>query len=184
MAWQNNNQSFGQFGQLVKDNDPNPHTLQALQLNETISIDGLGPVFTNDDFTILPEGDYNFIVKKAGFEDYAGGQKIPPCAKLAVSLELTAPDGSRGRSMVNFFLLKDPEYIRRLAAFYTSIGVIAPDAKTFGLTADIVGRNGRGHFYPYEYKGKKYNRMSKAVPLDPNDPPAGVKLGNNTSVPF
>ena len=56
------------------------------------------------DFTIIPEGDYNFTV--TGFERgrYDGSEKLPPCNMAIVSLAVTLPDGSTATLKHRLFL--------------------------------------------------------------------------------
>lgn len=79
-------------------------------------------VIENDStFVLLPEGDYDFVVKsfeRARHQPKEGG-KLPPCNKAIVDIELT--DGVNTTSVKhNLFLHSSCEGM--LCAFFTAIG--------------------------------------------------------------
>lgn len=71
------------------------------------------------DYTVLPEGDYPFIV--TGFERarHPGSEKLPPCGKAVLTIQLL---GSEGIATIkhNLFLHSKTEGI--LCAFFVAIG--------------------------------------------------------------
>ena len=73
------------------------------------------------DFTIIPEGDYDFTV--TGFERgrYDGSEKLPPCNMAIVTLAVTLPDGSAANLRHRLFLHTRCEGL--LSAFFTGIGL-------------------------------------------------------------
>lgn len=73
------------------------------------------------DFTIIPEGDYDFTV--TGFERgrHEGSEKLPPCNKAIVTLSVRLPDGSAATLKHNLFLHTRCEGL--LSAFFTGIGL-------------------------------------------------------------
>lgn len=73
------------------------------------------------DFTIIPEGDYDFTV--TGFERgrHEGSEKLPPCNKAIVTLSVKLPDGSTAMLKHNLFLHTRCEGL--LSAFFTGIGL-------------------------------------------------------------
>lgn len=73
------------------------------------------------DFTIIPEGDYDFTV--TGFERgrHEGSEKLPPCNKAIVTLSVKLPDGSAATLKHNLFLHTRCEGL--LSAFFTGIGL-------------------------------------------------------------
>lgn len=70
-------------------------------------------------WTLLPEGDYNFRVKSFERAHHAGAGKIPACSKAIVHLEIDAPEGS-AQIDCNLFLYSTMEW--KLSEFFRSIG--------------------------------------------------------------
>lgn len=81
---------------------------------------GWDDVIENEsEFTLLPEGDYNFEV--TGFERarHPGSSKLPACNKAVLSISINAPEGSTTLKH-NLFLHTKCEGM--LSAFFIAIG--------------------------------------------------------------
>jgi len=94
----------------------------------------------SQDYTLLPEGDYDFEI--TGFERarYAGGDKLPSCWKAIVSVKCKGPGGITTMKH-NLFLHTKVEGL--LCQFFTSIG---QRKKGERITMDwdkVVGSRGR-----------------------------------------
>jgi len=84
---------------------------QEIAWDDTISKDS--------EFVLLPEGDYKFTVTKFERGRHNGSDKLPPCNKAVLTLELT--DGFQSGVMQhNLFLHRKCEGM--LCAFFTAIG--------------------------------------------------------------
>lgn len=72
------------------------------------------------DYVDLPNGDYDFVVTSFDRERHAGSDKLPPCNKAVVYLELDG--GTLGKTTIkhNLFLHTKTEGL--LCAFFTGIG--------------------------------------------------------------
>lgn len=192
----NNPAVFNQFGSAHNDSDPMPHgpgapDVVTFGIGDTINFDE--PAFGGRGAykpVILPEGFYNFTVKRAELSDYipsSAASKIPPCNKVDLRLAITDKDGNMVNVFDTIFLakgLKKDWAIRKLHDFYASIGVIPADSTFMKFTLDIANRTGRAKIVVDEYNGKKRNKVAFYTPLDPKDPPEGVNLGSNTNLPF
>ena len=103
------------------------------------------------EFIILPEGDYTFTV--TGFErgQYPGGNKIPPCPKATVTMEI---ENDLGYAMCrkDFFLYRTMEWL--LTAFFRCIGMRKHGEKAVVNWNEMIGRRGRAHFRPRSYTGR------------------------------
>ena len=73
----------------------------------------------NTPFQVLPEGDYNFTVKKFERARHSGSEKIPPWNKAVLTLSVSNGDAS-GDVLTNLFLHSKFEW--KLCQFFTSIG--------------------------------------------------------------
>lgn len=71
------------------------------------------------EFILLPEGDYNFTVKTFERARHGGSEKLPPCNKAVLHIEITANEGTIELNH-NLFLHTSTEGI--LSAFFASIG--------------------------------------------------------------
>lgn len=100
------------------------------------------------EFVLLEEGDYNFIV--TGFERgrFPGGPKVPACNKATITVQVATPEGS---AVVKFDLLLYRSLEWRISAFFRCIGQKKHGEK---LTMDwnkVLNSVGRAHFKPRTY---------------------------------
>lgn len=72
-----------------------------------------------DEYILLPEGDYNFVVESFDRARHAGSEKLPPCNKAVLRLKI---DSAEGTAFIthNLFLHTKTEGL--LSAFFTCIG--------------------------------------------------------------
>lgn len=70
-------------------------------------------------FRLLPEGDYTFTVKKFERARHSGSDKIPPCNKAVLTVEVSRQDAA-GIVPVTLFLHSKFEW--KLCQFFTAIG--------------------------------------------------------------
>lgn len=72
-----------------------------------------------NNFTLLPEGEYDFTVTKFERQRHAGSDKLPPCPKAVLTLEIAGVKGSTTITH-NIFLHTRTQGL--LSAFFISIG--------------------------------------------------------------
>lgn len=70
-------------------------------------------------FQVLPEGDYNFTVKKFERARHGGSEKIPACNKAILTVAVSSAEAS-GDVLTNLFLHSRFEW--KLCQFFTAIG--------------------------------------------------------------
>lgn len=127
------------------------------------------------DFTILPEGDYDFEV--LGFERgrHTGSDKLPACNKAVLRIKLTGPEGTTTLDH-NLFLHTKTEGI--LCAFFNSIGQRKHGEKMTMNWNKVVGSKGRckvvidtwiGSKDGKEFKNNKIQKFHEYQP--PAQPP-------------
>lgn len=109
------------------------------------------------DFTIIPEGDYDFTV--TGFERgrYDGSDKLPPCNMAIVSLAVTLPDGSTATLKHRLFLHTRCEGL--LSAFFTGIGLKRKGEPLRMNWNAVPGAHGRYKITVRSWKGKNGEDM-------------------------
>lgn len=88
-------------------------TGHALDWDSVIEHDG-------EEFTLLPEGTYNFTVSDFQRGRFPGSAKIPACPKAVITLKVTAPDGESTSVRTDLILWGSLEW--KIASFFRSIG--------------------------------------------------------------
>ena len=83
-----------------------------LDWNDSIETDG-------QEFVLLPEGDYNFVVTNFERGRFPGGQKVPACNKATITVQIQTNDGI---AMVKFDLLLYRSLEWRISSFFRCIG--------------------------------------------------------------
>ena len=104
-----------------------------------------------EDFILLPEGDYTFTVTGLVRDRYQGTAVKGSCDRAVVFLEIDNDQG-RATARENLFLVKSWE--RKLCAFFRSIGQKQYGQKIRMNWKTVEGSRGRAHFKPRQYDGK------------------------------
>ncbi|HPM75076.1 MAG TPA: hypothetical protein PLA71_05070 [Saccharofermentans sp.] len=109
--------------------------------NDAIENDG-------QEFVLLPEGDYNFVVTNFERGRFPGGPKIPACNKATITVQISAKEGV---SVVKFdlFLYRSVEW--RISAFFRCIGQKKSGEKLVMNWNNVIGSKGRAHFKQRTY---------------------------------
>ena len=108
----------------------------------------------NTPLVTLPEGDYNFTVRKAEKGDFAGSDKMPACPQLIIGMTVDGGELGTGYCTARLYLCS--QGLKKLKAFYVSIGVIKKDDKQLIPTIDIIGKTGNASFGTHAHEGKEY----------------------------
>lgn len=135
-----------------------------LDWNEEIIDDG-APLI------LLQEGDYNFTVTKYERGRFPGGDKIPECKKVTLTL---AVETNEGTATTYYDLILWSTLTWKISEFFRAIGqkkhgeAFRPNWQT------VTGSVGRAHFKPREYTKKgstekrTVNDVSKFYDYDPS----------------
>ena len=126
------------------------------------------------DYVILPEGDYNFTVMGFRRIRFNGSEKLPPCWKIVLSLEVEAPEG-RAIITHNLFLHTRTEGL--ICAFFTAIGQRKKGEKLRMNWNTVIGLTGRCKVGVHTYVKKdgsegKSNNIQRFYPKEEAAPPA------------
>lgn len=116
--------------------------------NDSIENDG-------QEFIILPEGDYNFIVADFERGRFPGSAKIPACNKAALTLQVNTADGV-ATIKTDLILYRSLEW--RLSAFFRCIGQKKHGERLTMNWNTVVGSRGRAHFKPRNYTDRDGNQ--------------------------
>lgn len=108
------------------------------------------------DFTPLPEGDYDFTVKSFTRGRHAGSDKLPPCNKAIVKIEVV--NGADTATIEhNFFLHTKCEGI--LSSFFIAIGQKKHGEPLKMNWTTVVGAKGKCRVYIDKWTGNNGNEM-------------------------
>lgn len=124
---------------------------------------------SEDSFTLLPEGDYNFTVTKFERARHNGSEKVKPCPKAVLTLTVT--DGKNSTSIIeNLLLTRSLEW--KLSQFFISIGQKKHGEPLKMNWTEVQGATGRCHVIVNKWKNKngedrENNRVDKF--LDPEN---------------
>ncbi len=115
----------------------------------------------DSDFILLPEGDYDFKVVKFERGRHQGSEKLPPCNKAILTLEIDSPEGSIS-IIHNLFLHSKTETM--LSSFFTSIGQKKKGEKVTMNWNAVTGARGRCRVYQDSWTGDdKVERKSNKL---------------------
>ncbi len=73
----------------------------------------------DNEFILIPEGDYDFKVLSFERARHPGSAKLPPCNKAILNIEINAPEG---RTLIKHNLFLHTKCEGMLCAFFSSIG--------------------------------------------------------------
>lgn len=118
-------------------------------------------VIENDspEFILLPEGDYEFTVKSITKGRHAGSEKLPPCNKAIVALEISSIEGTVTLNH-NLFLHSKCEGI--LCSFFICIGQRKHGEKLIMDWNKVVGAKGKCSIKIREWQNNKTGEPMKS----------------------
>lgn len=133
------------------------------------------------EYTLLPEGDYNFTV--TGFERarHSGSAKLPPCNKAVLDIKIESPQGD---VMIRHNLFLHTKTEGMLCAFFTAIGQRRKGERVKMNWNAVPGARGRCKVGIHEYTGddgvtRKYNNIKKFYEPDTAAAPAAAFTPGN-----
>ena len=127
-------------------------------INNGFELDWNGEISNEQQYIVLDEGDYDFVV--TGFErgQHNGSEKVPPCKKAIVTISINTPAGDVTIKK-DFFLHSRFESV--LCSFFTCLGHRKP-GETFRMDwTKVLGSRGRAHIGPRTYNGNQYNEIKR-----------------------
>lgn len=115
--------------------------------NDTIENDG-------QEFIILPEGDYNFVVSNFERGRFPGSAKMQACNKASLTLQVETEEGV---ASIRTDLILNRMLEWRISAFFRAIGRKKHGEKLVMDWNNLVGAKGRAHFKPRKYTDRDGN---------------------------
>lgn len=145
------------------DNNINNIQNMMMDWNDSIENDG-------QEFVLLPEGDYNFVVTNFERGRFPGGPKIPACNKASITAQITT---DQGVSIVKFDLLLYRSVEWRISAFFRCIGQKKSGEKVTMNWNAVIGSKGRAHIKQRKYTNnygeeKTVNDMDRFIDYNPD----------------
>lgn len=136
---------------------------------------GWDDVIENDGtpLIVLDEGVYEFTVKGFERDSFPGSEKLPPCPKAALTLQVTVPEGV-AIIHVDLLLCKRMEW--RLSAFFRSIGMKKHGERLVMDWSKVKDSFGHAHFRPREYIDADGNVRTTNELVKFLDPPENQRL--------
>ena len=121
------------------------------------------------EFVLLPEGDYNFVVINFERGRFPGGTKVPACNKATITVQVGAENGI---ATVKFDLLLYRSLEWRISSFFRCIGQKKPGERLQMNWNTVVGSMGRAHFkqrtYTNQYgEEKTVNDLDRFIDYNP-----------------
>ncbi len=118
----------------------------------------------DSDFILLPEGDYDFVVTDLERQRHEGSDKLPPCPKAIVTLQIKSADGEAVNIKHQLFLHTKTEGL--LSAFFCAIGLKKHGEKFVMNWGKVIGSTGRAKVYVDTYttdrgEQRQSNRIKK-----------------------
>lgn len=147
--------------------DQNPYNSYSQQAQNNGAFGWDDEIKEESSFTLLPEGNYIFAIKKFEKARYDGGSKIPACPKAIVTFTVTAPDGSSVELTENFLLHQKMEW--KLSEFFASVGLKKKGEPVRMLwSPELIGKQGVCKLIVHSYKkdgeDRQINRIDKLYP--------------------
>lgn len=128
------------------------------------------------EFTLLPEGDYDFVVESFERGRFDGSEKMPPCPMAILNLRVT---GKEGATTIQHRLFLHTKSEWALSAFFKSIGMKHTGEKVRMDWNKVTGAHGRCHVTVRTYVGNDgSDRQANQVRrfLEPETAPAQPKM--------
>ena len=121
---------------------------------------------------VLPEGEYDFVVKSLERGRSNGSEKMPSCPMAILTLEIY----HEGMSVqIKHNLLLHSKFEGRIGEFFMSIGLKKKNEPLRMNWNAVVGTRGRCRLGTHQYNGNEYNQVKKF--LEPENTNVGYRPG-------
>ncbi len=145
--------------------DTNTASDGIMDWNDSLEVD-------EQEFTLLPEGDYTFTVEKFERGTFPGSQKLPACPKAKLTLRVESKGGP-AFIITDLILHRVLEW--KLSSFFRSIGAKRHGEPLVMNWNAVPGASGRAHITQRTYttkNGEKRTVNDIGAFLDPDAAPA------------
>jgi len=112
------------------------------------------------EFSVVPEGKYDFEVTAFERSTYDGSEKIPPCKMALVTFKLT--DGSKtGFCTERYYLCKSQEW--KLSSLFKACGLKKSGEKTKMQWDKLIGSKGSAKVGIRTYNDNEFNTIKNFI---------------------
>lgn len=125
------------------------------------------------EYTLLPEGDYDFTVESFERGRYEGSDKVPPCNRALLKIKVDAPEGT---TVMSESLLLYDRMQWKLAEFFLSIGAEDVNGRVkmnWQMVPRATGRATVEVRADAKDPAKKFNHVRKFLPKPKKEFKAG-----------
>lgn len=116
------------------------------------------------EYIVLPEGEYDFVVKSFERGRHNGSDKIGPCPKAIITLGIDTYDGE---AIVRKELLLHSKLEGLLCEFFTCIGQRQHGQRVAMNWNAVTGAHGRCKIGTRIYNGNQYNEVKRFLEPKP-----------------
>lgn len=141
-----------------------------LNLGEALDWDS--EISKENEFLLLPDGEYEFTVINMERQRFEGSDKMTPCPMAKITLDVRSRDGNV-TVMDRLMLNRKMEW--KLSSFFGSIGQRKHGEKLHMDWAKVVGSEGHAKIGTREYNGKKYNEVRSYIYSEDAVPPKAAE---------
>lgn len=118
-------------------------------------------IVKDSEFVTLPEGIYDFIIKKPFERQKTSGQgKLPVCNKAVITLTINY-EGKEVDVSTNLVLHRSLEW--KISQFFEAIGLKRRGEPCRMAWNEIIGKTGKVKIAPKEYNGNTYNDVKEFI---------------------
>lgn len=136
----------------------------------------------DDEYVLLPEGNYAYTISKLERGRHAGSTKLPPCAKAILTVLIDGGELGSATITHNIFLHSKCEGI--ISQFFTSVGLKKHGEPLKMEWNKVVGKTGVCHVFIDEWTNDKgETRQSNKIKrfLPPQDTAAKPAAAETTA---
>lgn len=120
----------------------------------------------DNEFILLPEGDYDFVVESFQRGRFNGSDKMPACPMAQIKVKIINPSGDNVTVDVSLLLHSRVEW--KLSEFFAGIGQKKKGEPLRMNWNYVPGSKGRCKVGLRTYKDNQYNEIKKFYPKDPS----------------
>lgn len=129
--------------------------------------------YNGSEYSLLPEGEYNFQVTGMERKRFNGSEKMKSCPMAELKIMVLGPEDTK--ALITHRLYLNTIVEKKIGAFFVSIGQGKKGETFVPNWGHVVGATGRCKLGTREYNGNTYNEI-KAF-LEPEEAPQTAPSG-------
>ena len=134
-------------------------------LGEALSFDS--EVSKENEFQLIPNGDYQFVVVSYERTQFDGSEKMCACPEVDVVLSVKYQENGEEKSRdVTYKIFLNKKVEGRISEFFEGIGMKKKSEPFRMAWNEIVGKSGKLKMGSRTYQGTDFNDIKKFYPKD------------------